>query len=99
MKPETEQILATIEVIGIYQPFLWETEIKGKFNPWNLIKSKGFVNLTDLELAFKHWQNIEQGGTPTDQKTFEYAEPRSERMDDTWNEAIAIERQGYYQQL
>ena len=64
-----------------------------------MIISEGFVSLTDLEIAFEHWQNSEQWGTPTDQKTFEYAPPRSKRIDDTWNEGIAIERQVYYQQL
>ena len=32
--------------------------------------SEGFDSLTDLELAFKYWQNIEQWGTPTKRKTF-----------------------------
>lgn len=97
MQPETEQILAIIEVM-ISLSFCWGTEKQGEFNPWNMMTSEGFVSLTDLELAFKHWQNVERWGTPTDQNTFcEYAPPRSERMDDSWNEAIAIERQGYYQ--
>ncbi|MEH1942266.1 MAG: hypothetical protein V7L01_18910 [Nostoc sp.] len=62
--------------------------------------SEGFVNLTDIEIAFKHWQNIEEWGTPTNQQEFcEYAPPRSERKENTWNESIANERQGYYQQL
>ncbi|MHC5726419.1 MAG: hypothetical protein ACYT04_56840 [Nostoc sp.] len=47
-----------------------------------------------------HWQKIEEWGTPTNQQEFcEYAPPRSEREDNTWNENIANERQGYYQQL
>lgn len=62
MKPETEQLLGTLEVLGGYQPFFWETEIQGEFSLWNLMISEGFVNLTDVERAFEHWQNIEQWG-------------------------------------
>lgn len=101
MKPETEQLLGTLEVLYDGQILFWETSTQGEFNFWNLMISEGFVNLTDLELAFDHWQNIEHWGTPTNQQAFgddEYAPLRSEREDD-WNESIATERQGYYQQL
>lgn len=97
----TTQLLGTLEVLSQYsgyQTFFWETQSQGEFNPWNLMISEGFVSLTDVERAFEHWQNIERWGTPTNQKDYEYAPPRCERKDD-WNEAIATERQSYYQQL
>ncbi len=106
MKPETEQLLGTLEILGSYNDFLWETEKQGEFNPWNLMKSQGFVKQTDLELVFEHWQNIENWGTPTDQKSdgYEYAPSRThdeynDRNDEDWNDEIAQQRQQYYQQL
>ncbi|MDZ7993222.1 MAG: hypothetical protein RM022_030575 [Nostoc sp. EfeVER01] len=100
MHLETEQILATLELL-CSDLFVWETATQGEFNLWNLMISEGFVHLTDIELAFKHWQKIEEWGTPTNQEAsdYEYAPPRSKRKDNTWNESIANERQGYYQQL
>ncbi|MHC5740355.1 MAG: hypothetical protein ACYTXT_00355 [Nostoc sp.] len=100
MKLETEQLLATLELL-CSDLFVWETATQGEFNIWNLMISEGFVHLTDIELAFKHWQKIEEWGTPTNQEAsdYEYAPPRSKRKDNTWNESIANERQGYYQQL
>lgn len=79
MKLETEQLLGTLELL-CSSSFVWETATQGEFNIWNLMISEGFVNLTDIELAFKHWQKIEKWGTPTNQQKFcEYAPPRSER--------------------
>lgn len=100
MKLETEQLLGTLEIL-CSNSFVWETTTQGEFNLWNLMISEGFVHLTDIELAFKHWQKIEKWGTPTNQEAsdYEYAPPRSKRKDNTWNESIANERQGYYQQL
>jgi hypothetical protein len=101
MQPTTEQLLATIEVLS--NPscvFFWETTTQGQFNIWNLMISQGLTQLTDLELAFEHWQNIEKWGTPTNQQKFgEYAPPRDERKNDIWNENIAKERRQYYQQI
>ncbi|MEH1807349.1 hypothetical protein [Nostoc sp.] len=100
MHLETEQLLGTLEIL-CSNSVVWETTAQGEFNLWNLMISEGFVHLTDIELAFKHWQKIEEWGTPTNQEAsdYEYAPPRSERKDNTWNESIANERQGYYQQL
>ncbi|MEH2089362.1 hypothetical protein [Nostoc sp.] len=100
MKLETEQLLGTLELL-CSDLFIWENAIQGEFNIWNLMISEGFVHLTDIELAFKHWQKIEEWGTPTNQEAsdYEYAPPRSKRKDNTWNESIANKRQGYYQQL
>jgi hypothetical protein len=42
---------------------------------------------------------MEQWGTPTDITNYEYAPSRSERKDDSWNDAIATERRTLYQKL
>ena len=42
---------------------------------------------------------MEQWGAPTDLTDYEYASPRSERKDDDWNDAIALERKALYQKL
>ncbi len=84
MKPETEQLLGTLEVI-IGNTFVWETELQGEFNVWNLAIARGFVSLTDVDVAIAHWQAVKHWGTPTDQSIdYEYAPPRNERKDG-WN--------------
>jgi hypothetical protein len=101
MKSETVQLFGTLEVLSgrEYSPTLWETNTQGEFNIWNLLISEGFVNPTDSELAFEHWQNMECWGTPTDPTNYEYAPLRSERKSNDWNETIAIQRQKTYNQL
>ncbi|MGL5939635.1 MAG: hypothetical protein ACRC2S_04490 [Waterburya sp.] len=97
MKPETEQLLGTLELLS-HNTFVWETDIQGEFNLWNFMISEGFVKETDLELVFEHWQNIERWGTPTANED-EYAPLRQERKDDDWNDTIAQQRHSYYQEL
>ena len=93
MNPQTEQLLGTFELL-FRNPFVWEST-ENEFSLWELMIFEGFVNLTDLELAFAHWQNIEEWGTPTNQaeNDYEYA-PSSERKNDNWDENIAKERKG-----
>lgn len=114
MKPETEQIFATLEVLlenkllcllpyndaSYWQPFLWDSAEKGEFNAWNLAIAQGFVSLTDVDVAIAHWQSVERWGTPTDQSKndYEYAPPRNEREDE-WNAEIEAKRFESYQQL
>ncbi len=100
MNLSTEKLLATLEVLNNpSRIFLFETANQGELNLWNLMINEGFVTLTDAELAFEHWQNIEEWGTPTDTTNYEYAPPRSERKGESWNNEIANERKGYYRQL
>lgn len=99
MNLQTEQLLGTLEIL-CRNPFIWENSTENNFSLWNLMISQGFVNLTDIELAFVHWQNIEEWGTPTEQGKYGgYAPTRSERKNDYWDENIAKERKKYYQQL
>jgi len=94
------KLLGTLEVLQPGRKFIWETATQGEFHLWKLVISEGFVNPTDIELVFEHWQNIESWGTPTNQalNDYEYAPPRSER-NDGWNEEIENQRKEYYQQL
>ncbi|MBD2210292.1 hypothetical protein H6G27_10425 [Nostoc linckia FACHB-104] len=99
MQAETEKLLGTLEIL-CSNALIWETIYQGEFNLWNLIISQRLVNLTDIELAFEHWQNIEEWGTPTNQKEYgEYAPTRSEHKNNNWNQTIAAERQEYYQKI
>ena len=99
MKPETEQLLATLEVL-VGNTFVWETEEQGEFNVWNLMISEGFVTLTDVDVAIAHWQAVERWGTPTDQfkSYYEYAPKRNEG-EDGWNAEIESQRSQSYQKL
>lgn len=99
MNPSTIKLLSTLEVLHPGNTCFWETVTQGEFNLWNLMINEGFVNPTDIELVFEHWQNIETWGTPTNPNDYRYAPPRSERDDDNWNEEIENQRQEYYQQL
>lgn len=53
MKLETEKLLGTLEILA-RRPFFWDTEKWGNFNVWNLMRSEGCVNLTDVEVAIAH---------------------------------------------
>ena len=98
MNPSTIKLLATLEILNSGKTFFWDAT-QGEFNLWNLMIHQGFVNPTDIELVFEHWQNIETWGTPTNPNDYRYAPPRSERDDDDWNEEIENQRKEYYQQL
>jgi hypothetical protein len=104
MKPQTEQLLATLEVIT-GSPIYWETATQGEISFWKLLNITCSVKETDLELAIEHWQQMEAWGTPTDMKKddCEYAPTRSEREEDEedrdWNHEIAIERSNLYERL
>lgn len=100
MNSSTIKLLGTLEVLQPGRKFIWETATQGEFHLWELIISQGFVNPTDIELVFEHWQNIESWGTPTNQalNDYEYAPSRSER-NDGWNEEIENQRKEYYQEL
>ena len=77
MKPATEQALATLELIikdglsfrppyhedgGYFRPYVWDSEQNGVFSTLSLIKSAGWIEETDIELAIKNWQWSEQTG-------------------------------------
>ena len=103
MKPRTEQLLATLEVLA-GSPIYWETATQGEFSFWKLLNTTCSVKETDIELAFEYWQKMEAWGTPTDMDRHgEYAPTRSERKDegdsDNWNDEIAIERNDSYARL
>jgi hypothetical protein len=111
MKPATEQLLATLELltddlkfevpretsIGHHiTPFSWDIEAQGELNALNLLKFKGVVQLTDAEVAIANWQAIEQQGTPTEDGY--YAPERYER-ENLLDEATQAKRIAAYQSL
>ncbi|PSF38116.1 hypothetical protein C7H19_06500 [Aphanothece hegewaldii CCALA 016] len=74
MKPETIQILGTLQVLiepslyfylpyhedgGKGVPFVWEVAEKGEFNLLNLSREKGWLRLTDVAPVLKSWQDLE----------------------------------------
>jgi hypothetical protein len=73
MKPKTEQILGTLELLvdklsvnlpghedgGYVYPFVWEEVTQGKFNIFNLCQANNWLNLTDTDAVIKSWQQLE----------------------------------------
>lgn len=100
MKPETEKLLGTLEVLigDLSHTFFWEVEERGEFNVWNLMIAEGFVQLSDVDVAIAHWQSVERWGTPTDRSDYDYAPPRNERKDE-WSAEIEAKRSEIYQNL
>lgn len=80
MHPTTEQLLATLEVLleeklicrlpsnktSSWLPFVWNSSQKVEFNAINLLRSEGWIQPTDIEVAIRNWQEIEERGTPTE---------------------------------
>jgi hypothetical protein len=110
MKPATEQLLATLELLtdGLkfevpretsvwhpITPFSWDIEAQGELNALNLLKFKGAVQLTDAEVAIANWQAIEQQGTPTEDG---YYAPETDR-ENILDEATQAKRIAAYQSL
>ncbi len=76
MKPETEQTLATIELIleqkidcnipchwgDTLKPYVWNSQQQGIFSPLSFLKSQGWIQETDLEKAIENWQWSENTG-------------------------------------
>jgi hypothetical protein len=73
MDTHTEQIFGTLELLvesvksirfpghedgGRIYPFIWETSQEGEFNALNLSLSKGWLKLTDKDVALKSWQDM-----------------------------------------
>mgnify|MGYP001793251779 CR=1 FL=1 len=78
MNPSTTPTLATLEILlqeemecilpynhsSYWQPFYWESSVKEEFNLISLLYSQGWMKNTDIEIAIKNWQEIEQNGIP-----------------------------------
>lgn len=88
MNPSTTQLLATLEVLlqeemecilpynhtSEWQPFYWESSVKGEFNSISLLYSQGWMRNTDIEIAINNWQEIEKNGIPTPEEYNTYAD-------------------------
>jgi hypothetical protein len=77
MHIQTQRLLATIEVLqdpsltfslpyhedsAPWQPWVWDSDVHGEFSPLNLAQQEGWLEITDPEIALKHWQFSEQTG-------------------------------------
>ncbi|MDY6804459.1 MAG: hypothetical protein SXA11_11725 [Cyanobacteriota bacterium] len=81
MKPETERLLATLEIL-CHNPsdaLFWETEKRGEFSLLKFMQQQGFIKLTDLEVAVENWQETELRGT-ADRDDYYYAPEPEERI-------------------
>lgn len=110
MQPETEQILATLELLlenellcllpynhaSYWQPFLWDSAETGEFNLLNLLQAEGWMHPTDPEVAVESWQQLEQRGTATEDD--DYAPEWEERENILEPEAYQL-RAEHYQAL
>jgi hypothetical protein len=99
MNTVTEKLFGTLEVLCDYSPVFWDRQTQENFDFWQLLRDEGFVKATDPELAFEHWQNMEDWGAPTELTDYEYAPLRAERNDSDWSESIASQRKSIYKQL
>ncbi|BAY81084.1 hypothetical protein NIES267_05490 [Calothrix parasitica NIES-267] len=115
MNTSTTQILATLEVllqeeiicrlrhndISEWQPFYWESSVKGEFNFISLLYSQGWMRNTDIEIAIQNWQEIEEMGVPTPGGENFYAECVFEDEEDEVDRKSPQfqQRKNYYQQL
>ena len=74
MHSETEQLLATLEILtepslpfdlpghedgGYIFPFVWDVSEQGEFNVMNLSRANGWLQLTDADATIKNWQEME----------------------------------------
>jgi hypothetical protein len=118
MHSSTTQILATLEVIlqeeiiclfkynytSEWQPFYWESSVKGELNLISLLYAQGWMRNTDIEIAINNWQEIEQSGIPTPKFYNDYAEWALEYEEYTKDEIDRRspqfqQRKNIYQQL
>jgi len=88
MNPSTNQILGTVEVLlqeemecilpnnhlSQWQPFYWESSVKGELNSISIPYSQGWMKNTDIEIAIQNWQEIEKNGIPTPEEYNDYAD-------------------------
>ncbi|AFY57662.1 hypothetical protein Riv7116_5279 [Rivularia sp. PCC 7116] len=115
MNPSTTQILATLEVLlqeeiicrlpsnhtSEWQPFYWESSVKGNFHFISLLYSQGWMKNTDIEIAINNWWEIEEIGVPTLDEYCSYAECVFEDEEDEVDRKSPQfqQRKNYYKQL
>ncbi|MDZ8030395.1 nuclease A inhibitor family protein [Nostoc sp. DedSLP04] len=108
MNFETEKILATLEIVteqylnfhlpnnenSCLEPFFWDITQKGDFSLLNLGHDRGWITLTDIDVAVKSWQALERRGylNPDD-------DPGDYEDEDIISFELADERAKIYQTL
>ncbi|WP_448266027.1 nuclease A inhibitor family protein [Nostoc sp. DSM 114159] len=108
MNFETEKILATLEILteqylnfhlpnnenSCLEPFVWDVTQKGDFSLLNLGYDRGWITLTDIDVAVKSWQALERRGyLNPDDDTSDYED------EDIISSELADERAKIYQTL
>ncbi len=108
MKPETEQLLGTLEVLneplkdfdetlyGCYQTFFWDISAKGDFNIWNLMNFEEFIQPTTPETVIDSWLKEEQTHSIAPYDNYSLDEPDPETLLDDATKARRTEK---YQSL
>jgi len=111
MKPETEQILGTLEAMtegflwfevsqnetSSFTSFLWEEAEKGELNLLNLGRSEAWLERTDLDVVADIWQAVEKTGSVEPDAEPEYLEDEEDYS--AVDEATAAERGEKYRSL
>ncbi|BAY80888.1 hypothetical protein NIES267_03530 [Calothrix parasitica NIES-267] len=115
MNPLTTKLLGTLQILlqekiecylpnnhsSKWKPFYWDFLIKGEFNPISLLNSQGWMKNTDIEIAIKNWQEIEQNGIPTPKRYNDYADYTLEYgKDEVDRKSLEFQqRKNFYNQL
>jgi hypothetical protein len=103
MHSETEGLISRLRKYAENrQPFVWDLELRGELNCWNLLVSEGFVQVADLEQAIETWKKIEQLQMPTNPKEYpgyEYGASRQKRKHDGIGARLKLDQNQYYNAL
>jgi hypothetical protein len=109
MQSKTDFFLGTLEILlsdnltcllpwnhaSVWQPFLWNSTKYGKLNALNLLKSEGWIEETDLEIAVENWQRLERRRTAAESRPLPYDFKNEAQLD----EKLYQSRERSYQDL
>ncbi len=84
MNPETEKLLATLEVVSeglwyssesdySYVPFVWDSRSQGEFSIVNVLEHLGYFQVVEHEWLNQYWQNIQQEAKSCKQTDFDFS--------------------------
>lgn len=104
MKPETEQLLGTLEVLnetlsGCYRTFFWDVSAKGNFNIWNLMNFEEFIQPTTPENVIDSWLREEQTHSIAPYDNYSLDETDPEALLDDATKARRTEKYQFLLQL
>ncbi|MEH2245509.1 nuclease A inhibitor family protein [Nostoc sp.] len=92
LKPETEQLLATLEIVseGLwyssesdyhYAPFVWDTQSQGEFSIVRVLEHLGYFQEVEPEWLNQYWQSQIQQAKDRRQSDFGFA-PKYPKIDE-----------------